>query len=295
MRLLVKRGTSLVNDLHFSKGPIYIGRHHKSQVFLPDRSVSRQHAVILMTQPNVWLLKDLGSANQTLLNGRPALEVALHEGDVITIADFSLEVHFEIETTAVNVAKPMALDDTFVAVPSTEFSIYKTDRQKTIHLAGHRMKDLFELGVELAQVSDQEVLLRKLVNLLLKQFEAYHAWAGLRETTQGPLTCYGGLTRGGHQVTLEQLFGKNIIKQSLKEECYILLPNIADTSHPADSKVDSLEHLRSAMATPIVTPTGTYGVIYVDNGADQASYSHHDLDYLTIVNTLVAAWIEQIG
>ena len=118
MRLLVKRGTSLVNDLHFSKGPIYIGRHHKSQVFLPDQSVSRQHAVIVTAQPDVWLLKDLGSANQTLLNGRPASEAALHEGDVITVADFSLEVHFEIETIQAKEAKPMALDDTFVAVPS---------------------------------------------------------------------------------------------------------------------------------------------------------------------------------
>ncbi|MCH9023140.1 MAG: hypothetical protein IID32_10310 [Planctomycetes bacterium] len=59
--------------------------------------------------------------------------------------------------------------------------------------------------------------------------------------------------------------------------------------------MDTLEHLRSAMATPIVTPMGAYGVIYVDNGADQASYSHHDLDYLTIVDTLVAAWIERVG
>ena len=33
----------------------------------------------------------------------------------------------------------------------------------------------------------------------------------------------------------------------------------------------------------------------MDNGADQASYSHHDLDYLTIVITLVAALIERTG
>ena len=48
MRLLLKRGHSLVNDQHFSKGPVCIGRRPKSHVFLPDRAVSRQHAVLLL-------------------------------------------------------------------------------------------------------------------------------------------------------------------------------------------------------------------------------------------------------
>ena len=45
MRLVIRRESSLINDLRFDHGPIYIGSHRKSQVFLPDRGVSRQHAV----------------------------------------------------------------------------------------------------------------------------------------------------------------------------------------------------------------------------------------------------------
>jgi pSer/pThr/pTyr-binding forkhead associated (FHA) protein len=54
MRLVIRRGSLLINDLRFDHGPIYIGRHRKSQVFLPDRGVSRQHAVIVTNDKGEW-------------------------------------------------------------------------------------------------------------------------------------------------------------------------------------------------------------------------------------------------
>ena len=50
-----------------------------------------------------------------------------------------------------------------------------------------------------------------------------------------------------------------------------------------------------AMAAPIVAPAGAYGIIYLDNGSDQAPYSHHDFDYLTLVSTHIAALLEHIA
>ena len=65
MRLVVKQGDRTVNELQFEKGPIYIGRHSNSQVFLPDKTVSRQHAVIYNTKDGQWVVEDLESANKT--------------------------------------------------------------------------------------------------------------------------------------------------------------------------------------------------------------------------------------
>ena len=45
MYLCIKQLGSVVGRLKFEKGPIYIGRQMGSQVFLPDKDVSRQHAV----------------------------------------------------------------------------------------------------------------------------------------------------------------------------------------------------------------------------------------------------------
>ena len=67
MRLTVEQSGKIISDLRFEQGPIYIGRQLGSQVFLPEVTVSRQHAVIYSTQGGAWALEDLDSANKKLM------------------------------------------------------------------------------------------------------------------------------------------------------------------------------------------------------------------------------------
>jgi len=297
MRLLVKRGHSLVNDLRFEDGPIYIGRRPQCQVFIPDRSISRQHAVIYTNSDGVWMVQDLESANRTTVNGRPISKVPLHEGDSICISDFVIDVHFEPDTVSSSKDAPLDLGDTVMASEIDIPSVYQTSRRsnQSLRLSSQRVSDFYRLNVALAHKDDQDELLVELTNILLDQFQAYHVWTGLRETTTGPLTCYGGRCRSGGNVTLEQLFGKSLVHQAIKDETFILLPNLADITNPSDSNIADLQYLRSAMASPISAPAGAYGVIYIDNGIDQAPYNHQDLDYLTLISVQIAATIEHIG
>ena len=287
-----------MNDQRFSEGPIYVGRQPQCQVFLPDRAVSRQHAVIFTTTDGVWMVHDLDSANRTLVNGRPIKKIPLHEGDVITIADFMLEVHLDVVSRPVVREQQLDLGDTVLDDSVRAASIYTRDvRQKTdrpIRLAMSRITDFYNLSVSLNRLSDQESLLAELIKIILPQFQAYHVWGGLRETTSGPLSCYGGCSRGGGLVDLEDLVGKNLIRQSLQNESYVLLPNINDILPPAEQHV-GLESLCSAMVAPISAPAGTYGILYLDNGSDQPPYSQQDLDYLTMVVTHLAALLETVG
>ena len=57
MRLLVKQGERVINEVHFTEGPIYIGRQLGSDVFLPHSDISRQHAVIFSTEGGSGFLK----------------------------------------------------------------------------------------------------------------------------------------------------------------------------------------------------------------------------------------------
>jgi pSer/pThr/pTyr-binding forkhead associated (FHA) protein len=67
------------------KGKLVVGRQAPATVLLEDDSVSRKHAEVEATPEGV-VLRDLGSANGTLLNGEPVgtQEVVLQPGDVIT-------------------------------------------------------------------------------------------------------------------------------------------------------------------------------------------------------------------
>ena len=62
MRLILRKDGKAVKEFRFPKGPVYIGRHVHSQVFLPDREVSRQHAAIFATREGKWVVEDLESA-----------------------------------------------------------------------------------------------------------------------------------------------------------------------------------------------------------------------------------------
>jgi len=91
MHLVIKKGGITFNEFRFVKGPIYIGRHMHSQIFLPERAVSRQHAVIYITQDGQWVVEDLDSANKTFLNEKPIHKASIQDGDVLKIADKNLQ------------------------------------------------------------------------------------------------------------------------------------------------------------------------------------------------------------
>lgn len=299
MRVIIKRGFSLVNDLHFESGPLYIGREVRSHICLPDRAVSRRHAVLTTDADGQWLVQDLDSVNHTTLNGNIVAKMALHDGDVVGVGDFTIEIFLEDVRLRQRIREdvPVDLGDTMVDAHTpfpAEFQISRGS-DHAINLLPARVSDFYQLALMLFAQTDEETMIAKLAQLLIEQFGAYHAWLGLRETTSGPLTCHGGCMSDGSLVSLEQLGGRKIINQAVTDEMYILLPNTADLAGPADSCTPDLARLRSAMAAPIIAPAGAFGIIYVDNARNKAPYTPQDLDYLMLISILVAALSEHIG
>lgn len=93
-RLTVLAGPEEGRDFSFDRIEITIGRTMENDVVLPDPGISRQHLSI-RDKGGAYILKDLGSSNGTLLNGRKVLEEVLKSGDVITIG--GAKVRFEAE------------------------------------------------------------------------------------------------------------------------------------------------------------------------------------------------------
>jgi hypothetical protein len=68
-----------------------IGRSSGCDVVLTDDSVSRRHAEIAL-RGGVCVLRDLGSCNGTLVNGRPVLRARLRRGDEIVLGETVLRL-----------------------------------------------------------------------------------------------------------------------------------------------------------------------------------------------------------
>ncbi len=293
MLLVVRRNGQTVNEFQFDRGPVYIGRHAHSQVFLHDRAVSRQHAAIFTTQKGKWIVEDMDSANKTYLNDKAIHKADIKTGDFIRIGDFTIEIDLE---TKLDTGAPIHLDDTLVptsykstaalADPSSEVIVRKptVERAPDITLPAKRVKDYMEATEAICKANGLDVLLKALLSIALKQFSGYHSWCALRNQNAGPMTCHAGKSRDGHGVALIDLKLREKINQAIETKQFTLVPR---ASAPTEEN-----RIRSAMIAPIVDPSGSFGVLYIDNSMDHGHYDLSDLDYLMLVAIHTAAIIE---
>lgn len=75
----------------FEKGRVVLGRGRQADFQLEDPNVSRDHAAVYWENGRLFV-KDLGSTNGTLLNGRPVTAGPLERGDVITLGATEVRV-----------------------------------------------------------------------------------------------------------------------------------------------------------------------------------------------------------
>lgn len=75
--------------ISITRQPIVIGRMSSNDVVLADANVSRRHAE-LKQDGGRWVLRDLGSTNGTVVNGKLAGEHELKDGDHLTFGTSEL-------------------------------------------------------------------------------------------------------------------------------------------------------------------------------------------------------------
>jgi hypothetical protein len=311
MRLVVKRSGEIVNEFRFSKGPIHIGRHAHSHVFLPDRAVSRQHAVISATQEGKWVVEDLDSANKTYLNEEAIDKAEIKTGDCLHIADFTIEITLEADIDA---DKAIHLEDTLISAPgklrpastaaAREIIVRRPDVEQAadIRLPAKRVKDFLQATDTICKADGLDEVLKALLSITFRQFGAYHTWCALRNQPTGPMTCHAGRRRDGRTVDLGEIKLNKKITEAIDEKGFLLLPQVPPLKEgrgqaPTQTgdegpRLAGTQKIRSAMIAPIMDPAGCFGVLYIDNAADQERYSLSDLDYLMLLAIHTAAIVE---
>jgi len=286
MRLVLKQKDGETRELQFEAGPIQIGRAADSQVFLPDRTVSKKHAIIVCDGDGKWEVQDLDSANKTYLNGEAVHKAEIKTGDAIRITDFTLEVNLDERPQADDHAQ---FEDTLnleagLATPMHETVVRKPDagHAPAMRLPAKRLSDFSQACDAICKTANLEELLVTLLNVGVQQFSAFHTWCALREQPSGPMTYHAGKRRDGQPVELGELMLADKINHAVERAQSLVLPRVA-------ADLESKERIRSALIAAICGPAGCYGVIYVDNAMVHDHYTLGDLDYLMIVAMHTAA------
>ncbi|MFZ1389992.1 MAG: FHA domain-containing protein, partial [Dokdonella sp.] len=80
-RLTITSGALSGQQFSFS-GAVVIGRGTYSDIRIDDATVSRRHAEIIPGPDGCWRIRDLGSANGTLFDGKPVRGDQLIDGSI---------------------------------------------------------------------------------------------------------------------------------------------------------------------------------------------------------------------
>lgn len=89
--LLMRHGSHVQE---FQKSRVVLGRSRDADFRLDDPNISRRHAIVYWEAGQAFV-KDLGSTNGTLLNGRPIASAAVEDGDVLTLGGCTVVVETE--------------------------------------------------------------------------------------------------------------------------------------------------------------------------------------------------------
>ncbi len=287
MHLVVKQSGTLVKDLHFARGPIYIGRQLESHLCLADLAVSREHAVIYGADNTQWFAEDLGSANKTFLNKKAIHKSEIADGDVLQIANFTIEVQLSDDNGnggAMSMGDTLAMD---VHTPETIVRRYEAKDAPPIRFNPSRAKEYLKATAAIINAPTPEQLLDALMTITAEQFAAFHNWIGLRTATAGELTYEAGHKSTGQDVRLEELIFAKMIVDAMNKLEYTLIPLL-----PKDKQY---ERIRSGLIVPVEGPSGCHGVIYVDNATDRTHYSLADLDYLVLLAVQTGTMLEKLA
>ncbi|MBK5212001.1 MAG: FHA domain-containing protein [Coriobacteriia bacterium] len=90
MELCVVKGPQMGDCFSINDANISIGRDTNADIFLNDRTVSREHSEIVSVG-DVVILRDLGSLNGTYLDGVLIDEAELKSGSIIQIGTFQMQ------------------------------------------------------------------------------------------------------------------------------------------------------------------------------------------------------------
>lgn len=107
-QLVVVQGRSATQTLKIGTGVMTVGRQQECQLRIASSQVSRKHCQIF-EKKGMLLVKDLGSANGTLVNGKKiADQRVLEPGDELTVGSVKFRVERMEDTVMMSDASPAA-------------------------------------------------------------------------------------------------------------------------------------------------------------------------------------------
>ena len=265
--------------------PVSIGRASDCSIPIKDRYLSRRHAEIHANDGH-WVLKDLGSANGTYLNGsRVERDQRLHAGDRIRLGD--TEIVFE--TTEHNTDRFLAVADT---AASTTISIPVHDSEIRVDTGDlSKLKTLNQLARELLEDRPMDQLFGFITERVLEHTQASRAAIGLLGP-DGESFVNVEVRRQDKQDDSELRISRTVLDEVVKEKKALAFMDVAMDEKLSRAKSIVMQGIRSILCAPLTIGSSVVGVLYVDFLFTQRTISEQDVRLVAQIARFAAIKLE---
>jgi serine phosphatase RsbU (regulator of sigma subunit)/pSer/pThr/pTyr-binding forkhead associated (FHA) protein len=279
--LVILKGPNAGRQLPLDRGETILGRQTDAHVCLESQAVSRHHARILLDNGN-FFVEDLHSSNGTFLNGqRIRGRVPFTREDVLQIGPYSLGVRPEqsskLTDTDLVIREQVNADPARLTVGGDD--------------AANKLQVVLEITQHLGRTLDQETLLGKLLDHLMRLFPQTDR--GIVLLCDGDRFIVAAQRYRGPEVSATIPFSRTVVRRVLEDGVGILSEDVrADQRFQASSTLTSLD-LRSLLCVPLIGHAGRrLGVLQLDCSRIGRSFRVGDLELVTAVGLQVAVVLE---
>jgi signal transduction histidine kinase/pSer/pThr/pTyr-binding forkhead associated (FHA) protein len=285
-RLILYSGLENEQTIELKDGNNSIGRGRENSICVPDKSLSRNHAVLEVSEDKI-LLKDLGSRNGTFVNETRIEECVLNPGDKIRCGDvvFSLVVDSGETESEPRIVKEISRD--FSSYSVQEISSRKTNKSSP----KERLEILLQVSQLLSSPESIEPLLQKILDLVSRIMGAERAAVLLVDAKTGELE--PKITRSSVLLKDDATAYSRTIARYVLEKNVSVLSSDASKDTRFDKASSILEQsIRSSMCVPMRVRDKMIGVIYLDSLSVANHFAEAELEFLAALASQSAIAIE---
>ncbi|MCP4642900.1 MAG: FHA domain-containing protein [bacterium] len=271
-----KSDSATVRRYPVDKEVSVIGRSTAADITLPSKTVSRQHARVLV-ETDTLIIEDLGARNGVLVNGEPTPRAVLRPNDCVQIGAYTCAVR---RSDSKHDTSALISYDEATALYKDMTSLADSDRLPTLYKAAQLLGTVFDIDELLAQILDlifhAVPAQRGYVLLMSKTTREPEVRAELPEEFSGE----------------ERPISRTLLDEVLKNQSALLTFDAqADTRFAGSDSVERFS-IHAAMCVPLCGRLDLIGAIYVDGGPETSLFTNEDLELLSAIGRVVGIAVE---
>ena len=264
---------------------VSIGRASDCSIPIKDRYLSRKHAEIIAVGA-AWMLKDLGSANGTYLNGsRVERDELLKGGDRIRLGD--TEIVFE--TAERNTDKLLAVAQT-TASPTIAIPVHDiSDRPEAQDVA--RLQTLTLLARELIEDRPMDELFGFIIDRIMEHLNPSRAAIALLGTDGRSFTKVE-VRRRDESDASELTISHTLLSDIVEEKKALAFVDVGMDDKLSRAHSIVMQGIHSILCAPLMIGNAVVGVLYVDYLFTQRAISEEDVRLVAQIARFAAIKLE---